>query len=76
MGHDSKVASGFLGISQAFRFFHNHRVDPAYKGQYYIRLPDRTSVPIKKYEERRQAFLDAAQQEADDILQRMRERDL
>lgn len=75
MAHDSKVAAGLLGINQAFRFFHNHRVDPAYNGHYYIRLPDGTPVPMSTYEERRQAFHDAAQQEADDILQYMRERE-
>ena len=37
---------------------HNHRLDPAYGGRYYMRLPDGTRVPIEKYEARLQTYRD------------------
>lgn len=76
MAHDSKIASSLLGITQAFRFFHNHRVDPAYQGKYFMRLPDDTRVPIEQYEARRKALRDAADREAEDVLRQMREEGL
>ena len=45
------VAAGLLGIDRAFRLFHDHRLDPAYRGIYYMRLPDGRRVPIARYEE-------------------------
>lgn len=59
----SQGASGVLGISQAFRHHHNHRLDAAFDGRYFMRLPDGTRVPLDRYDERLAAYR-AAQEKA------------
>ncbi|MEM8557107.1 MAG: hypothetical protein AAGG50_04710 [Bacteroidota bacterium] len=46
----------FLGVTSALRHFHDHRLDPAYGGQYWCRLPNGVCVPMDKYEERLAAY--------------------
>lgn len=46
------TARHLLDIHAGYRLMHNHWLDPAYGGQYYMRLPDGTRVPIGKYEAR------------------------
>ena len=38
--------------NNAFRLYHNHRLDPATKGRHIRRLPDRTLVWSDEYEQR------------------------
>ena len=52
----SKPVHDLLGITNAFRHFHDHRLDPAYGGRYFMRLPDGTCVPFDQYEERLAAY--------------------
>ena len=59
MADRRKVAEKLLGITPAFRHFHDHRLDPAYGGRYFIRLPDGTCVPLDQYEERLKAYREA-----------------
>lgn len=47
---------GQFTISGSFIMFHNHRLDPASKGRYIIRLPDRTLVWSDEYEQRLRDF--------------------
>ncbi len=59
------IASRMLSINQAFRHFHDHDIDPAYGGTYYMRLPDGTRVPIEKFEARLAEFRERARAERD-----------
>ncbi len=43
---------GPFTISAEFIMYHNHRLDPASKGRYLMRLPDRTLVCLDEYEQR------------------------
>jgi hypothetical protein len=47
---------GPFTISGSFIMFHNHRLDPASKGRYLMRLPDRTLVWLDDYEQRLREF--------------------
>jgi hypothetical protein len=47
---------GPFTISGSFIMFHNHRLDPASKGRYLMRLPDRTLVWLDDYEQRMREF--------------------
>jgi hypothetical protein len=47
---------GPFTINAAFIMFHNHRLDPASKGRYIMRLPDRTLVWSDEYEQRLRDF--------------------
>ncbi len=49
---NDRVPTGPFTISAEFILYHNHRLDPASKGRYAMRLPDRSLVWLEEYEQR------------------------
>ena len=43
---------GHFRITSDLRLYYNHRLDTAYDGRYFRRLPDRSLVYADEYEER------------------------
>ncbi len=47
-----RVPIGPFTISAELILYHNHRLDPASKGRYLMRLPDRSLVWLEEYDQR------------------------
>ena len=58
-----RVPIGPFTISAEYILYHNHRLDPASKGRYLMRLPDRSLVWLDEYERRLDEYIFKAEQD-------------